>query len=183
MYATRQLKEVKTESLIYAKPISRIREVGEPFSQNGGGKSRPIIGKTLHPIRASKTISEEALRQYLEKKHSPLDLYVSQILSSPYYSTIIAITSAEQSFNRNPTCKATGKPSNNLYGMMKAGGERAGIRCFDTLMEGWDYMNAWFEKVEKTRPTIESLRNYYCASACTHWESTVLKIKKEIESL
>jgi len=141
--------------------------------------------QTTHPIRASKTISEEALRQYLQSKGSPLGDFTGQLLQSPFWSTIIAITAAEQSFSKNPQCwnGNTRQLSNNLYGMMKPGGERAGIRCFDSIMDGWNYMDDWFEKVEPRRPTIESLRGYYCASACLSWEPTVLRIKNELESL
>lgn len=140
------------------------------------------VGPT-HSIRASKTISPENLGQYLTQRHSPLSVFADQITQSPYWSTIIAITAAEQSFSKNPICRATGELSNNLYGMMKAGGERAGIRCFNSLIEGWEYMDSWFAKLEPGRPSIESLRGYYCASVCSNWESTVLKIKAEIEEL
>lgn len=131
------------------------------------------------PIRTSVQVSEEALRQYLMAKNSPLSDYTVYILQSSYWSTIVAITAAEQSFYKQPTTSPY-----NLWGMMKPGGERAGLRKFDSFEQAISYMDNYFAILEtKGRTTIESLRGYYCASACTNWESTVIKVKNEVENL
>lgn len=130
-------------------------------------------------LRANRTITPEALGQYLAAKESPLELHAAQILESPYWSLIVAITAAEQSFNRQPQSSPY-----NLWGMMKFGGSAAGLRWFSSFPEALDYMDGYFRALEdRGRTTVQSLRGYYCASACTTWEPTVLRVMKELEAL
>lgn len=166
--------------------------VSEPRQDNPapvGIQPERKTGLRSTSIRASKQISEEALRQWLETVHSPLAGRTDEILFSPYWSTIIAITNAEESFYKNPICKATGKPSNNLYGMMNSGGTKAGIRCFDSILDGWNYMDQWFATREAKQPNIENYRARYCwagyneSHICPEWEPRILKVKAEVENL
>ena len=72
---------------------------------------------------------------------------------------------------------------------MKSGGTKAGIKCFETLMEGWEYMSNWFAEKEKGHPTIESLNGWYCYNGnfvggkCPNWTERVLKVKLGLENL
>lgn len=153
---------------------------------------QPVTTQSVSSIEANRSITRESIervRSFLARHNSPLAPYTEEILKSKYWSTIIAITKAEQSFSKNPKCwnGTSYQVSNNLYGMMKSGGERAGIRCFASILEGFQYMDGYFERLTTRkydpRTTIESLRGYYCASACTNWEPAVLQVKKELENL
>lgn len=133
--------------------------------------TKTAVSKT--PLIASNTISVTALQSWLEKQNSPLAPYAEQILQSQYWSLIIGICYIEQ-------YHCSKAPGNNYWGMMKSGG---GLMVFKTLPDGIAYMDAYFVKLSRTRSTVESLRGYYCASACTNWEPTVKRIKQELEHL
>lgn len=139
---------------------------------NGSGQS-PSGNSGRHRTRAETQISETALRSYLESKGSPLANYSTQILASPYWSTIIGICTIEQ-------YGCSHAPYNNYWGLMKRGG---GLQHFATLEAGIAAIDAFLAKGEDLHPTIESMRGWYCASACTSWEPTVIKTKLLIESL
>jgi hypothetical protein len=128
-----------------------------------------------HPILASKTIPEEALRQYLESKHSPLAPWAGVLRSSPYWSTIIAICTIEEY-----SCRVDPYDSHNLWGLMSGGH----LIRFGSLDEGIQAINDFLAKAESNgRTTIESFEGWYCASACTNWQSVVINTKAAVESL
>jgi len=54
---------------------------------------------------------------------------------------------------------------------------------YPTMEAGIEAISAFLAKAEAKHPTIESMRGWYCASACTNWEPTVIRIKNEVESL
>lgn len=125
------------------------------------------------PLVASRKIDSNTLAAWLEKQNSPLAQYSDQLLSSDYWSLIIGICYIEQ-------YHCSKAPSNNYWGMMKSGG---GLMKFTNLSEAITYMDNYFVKLSTRKSTVESLRGYYCASACTNWEPTVKRIKAELESL
>lgn len=135
----------------------------------------PVSGTDL---KSPSPIDAEKLKVFLQ--HSPLAAHTEQIVKSDFASLIIGICWIEQH-------KCASAPYNNYWGMMKAGGESAGLRHFASLPEAISYMDAYFTKLYtravNPKQTVQSLRGYYCASACTTWEPTVLKIKNQIESL
>jgi len=134
----------------------------------------PVKKTTTHtPLLASRKIDTTKLRDWLEQQSSPLAPYAEQILTSDYWSLIIGICYIEQ-------YHCSKAPGNNYWGMMKPGG---GLRQFASLPEALSYMDGYFVKLSGKRDSIESLRGYYCASACTNWEPTVKRIKAELESL
>jgi hypothetical protein len=127
-----------------------------------------------HSIRATKTISEDSLRRFLEQKGSPLAPFTRQLLNSLYYSTIIAITNAEESFSINPA------QSNNLYGLMANGR----IIHFSDIPTGLEAINNFLTKAENNgHDTIEKLNCWYVQPCSSNWYNTVLKVKAEVESL
>lgn len=157
--------------------ITQLPEPTPPAKSNGVGKE--VRGNGT-PIRASRTITEDALHRFLEQKGSPLADYSGDLLRSPFYSTIIAISNAEESFSINPY------GSNNLFGLMSGGK----LIRFDSFEQSLDAINHFLDKAENNdRRTVESFRAWYCYEAttadhiCWNWESVVLKTKLEIESL
>lgn len=133
---------------------------------------KPLEG---HSIRANNQVSEEALRQYLESKKSPLVSVVGQLRESPYWSTIIGICTIEEY-----SCSVNPHGTNNLWGLMS----RGSLISYPTLGEGLAAIEVFLAKAEANgRTTIESFRGWYCASACTNWESTVIKTKLKVEGL
>lgn len=129
-----------------------------------------------HSIQATTTISEEALRQYLDTKGaSNLLPFASQILESPYWSTIIGICTIEEY-----SCSVNPYETNNLWGLMSGGH----LIKFSTLGDGITAIDTFLAKAERNgRTTIESFRGWYCASECTNWESTVINTKEKLEAL
>jgi hypothetical protein len=71
---------------------------------------------------------------------------------------------------------------------MKSGG---GLQFYATAEEGIQAIHNFLERAEtiRGRPTIESFRGWYCVNrnyagnVCPNWESTVLRVKSELESL
>lgn len=70
---------------------------------------------------------------------------------------------------------------------MKVGG---GLQFFATAEEGIAAIDAYLARRESQgRTTIESFRGFYCVNrnypgnVCPNWESVVLKVKAEVESL
>lgn len=170
-------------SIVYAqthppKQITINTEYVNPNPQDSGRAIQPKMDVTrvgVHPITATTTISEEALRQYLESKKSPLAPYHKEILQSKYWSSIIAICTIEEY-----SCSVNPYGTNNLWGLM-AGGR---LLRFDSLPAGIAAIDSFLAKAESNgRTTIESFRGWYCASACTTWEPTVIKTKLKLESL
>lgn len=172
------------DPVVYSNPLSPENVIykNNPSSEPVG--TRPTSGTQVaqenyslqaHSIRASKTITEEALRQYLTSKKSPLAENADTLLRSPYWSTIIGICAIEEY-----GCSVNPFGSNNLWGIM----------CGDTicrypdLLAGIDAIDRFLERAEaRGRTTIESFRGWYCASACTTWEPTVIKVKLLVENL
>lgn len=113
-----------------------------------------------------------ALREYLEGAGSPLAPYADQIAKSDFWALLIGICTIEQ-------YGCTKAPNWNYWGMMKPGG---GLRAFETAEEAIGYMDGYFIRLYETRKTVESLRGYYCASECTNWEPTVIKVKALLEA-
>lgn len=156
-------------------PITNIPEPTPPPKSNEVG--REVRGNGT-PIRASKTISEDALREFLESKSSPLSGNVRQIAQSPYWSTIIAISAAEQSFYKQPATSPF-----NMWGRMFP------RCCILKKYSSWEeaiadqdaYMRDYWEARGYT--TIESLNGRYVYPASSSWLNTVLKIKQEVENL
>lgn len=130
--------------------------------------------KYEHSILATNQVSEEALRQYLEAKHSPLSAFAFQLSLSPYVSTIIAICTIEEY-----SCTVNPYGSNNLGGLMSKGK----LIRFDTLADWIQTENDWLAKHEQDHPTIESLNCYYVQPCSSNWLNTVIKTKEEIEAL
>src|SRR3990167_10630835 len=185
-------------SVAYAKslkPYASIEKINvESIQPSPVVRLEPKNQKTsllAHPIRASHIVSPETLRQYLLSKKSPLAEYSLQISNSPFSSTIIAITAAEQSFSKRPVSSP-----NNLYGLVSHGK----LIQFSTLKEGIQAIDSFLRRAdENNKSTIESFRTYktpdgkfhavYCYTdenpehICWNWESTVLKTKAELESL
>jgi hypothetical protein len=122
------------------------------------------------------------LQAYLEsvkskyRTGSPLAEYAEEIAKSEFWALIVAICHPEQ-YN------CTQAPYNNYWGMMMPGG---GLRKFNSIPEAIQFMDAYFVRLYNRdvnpKQTIESLRGYYCASSCTHWEPTVIRIKSLLES-
>lgn len=127
-----------------------------------------------HSTRAEKQISEQTLFLYLSEKHSPLAGFSSQILASPYYSTIIGICTIEQ-------YGCTKAPFNNYWGIMCG----KGYPCkYSDLHAGIEAIDAFLAKAEASgHGTVESLNGYYVQPASSSWLQTVLKIKFELENL
>ncbi len=114
----------------------------------------------------------EALRKYLVGAGSPLAPYADQIAKSEFWALLVGICTIEQ-------YGCTKAPNWNYWGMMKPGG---GLRTFQTAEEAIDYMDGYFIRLYEKRKTVESLRGYYCASECTNWEPTVLRVKTLLET-
>lgn len=105
-----------------------------------------------------------------------------QIISSPYWSTIIAISAAESTY-----CKHIPPDTNfNCWGLTPLKGEkRAGNWAkFDTFQEVMDDLNYRLPYYESLWGPLENWvgPQKYCASECTHWLNTVLEVKKEVEN-
>lgn len=161
---------------IYSNPLSPENVIYRPNIQPDI-RQASVVGNTAnHPIRASKSVSSEALRQYLEAKHSPLVDSAGIIAQSAFSSTIIGICAIEEY-----GCTVNPFGSNNLWGIMCG----SGVLCrYADLPTGIDAINRFLERAEaRGRTTIESFRGWYCASACTTWEPTVIKVKLLVENL
>ncbi|MCL5667353.1 MAG: hypothetical protein M1383_06310 [Patescibacteria group bacterium] len=112
------------------------------------------------------------VREYLEAAGSPLAPYADQIAQSDFWAVLIGICTIEQ-------YGCTKAPDWNYWGMMLPGG---GLRKFESAEEAIAFMDAYFIRLYESRKTVESLRGYYCASACTNWEPTVVRVKRLLES-
>lgn len=157
---------------------------------NGLVKKTPDAERTNHSIRASKTISEEALRQYLEAKHSPLVPWAGSLGESPYWSTIIGICTIEEY-----SCSVNPHETNNLWGIMCSGhlcsypSLAAGITAINDYLANRDAQG--LDTVEKfrTQKIGDKYRAIYCYEAnsadhiCWGWERTVIRVKTELENL
>jgi hypothetical protein len=123
--------------------------------------------KNAHPVSA------EAISQYLAG--SPLQPFAERIAQSPYSATIIGICAIEQYGCQ----KAPYYSPYNFWGLMSKGQ----LIKFASQEEAIDYIHLFLDKAYNNgRTTIESMRGWYCASACTNWEPTVLKIKFQLEN-
>lgn len=140
--------------------------------------SPPIIHSSStergrHNTSAEKQITTEQLSLYLQQRNSPLAPYAVQLLSSPYWSTIIGICTIEQ-YN------CTKAPFNNYWGLMKSGG---GLQHFATIPDGIAAIDAFLTKASAAHPTIESLNCWYVQPCSSAWLTTVIKTKTLIENL
>jgi len=126
-------------------------------------------------LKSNTKADPEKLKAYLVSIGSPLANYSDQIAQSEFWSLLIGICHIEQ----YGCTKAPNTSPYNFWGMMQSGH----IRKFASQEEAIAYMDNYFIQLYPKRPTIESLRGYYCASACTNWEPTVKKIKALVESL
>lgn len=168
---TENLKDDDTNTPIQGDVIIKPNPPSEPTPTPKPKVTVPKKGtdlKNAHPIDAEK------LRVFL--KNSPLASHTEQLVKSDFTALIIGICWIEQ-------YSCTRAPGNNYWGMMKLGGERAGLRVFASLPEAITYMDGYFTRLYPRRSTVESLRQYYCVGPCTNWEPTVLRIKREIEAL
>ena len=171
-YYSEDQNPLSPENVLYSKSIENLPESTSPPQSNGVGEKVRGIGTS---IRASHTISEEALRQYLEAKHSPLESEIQQLLNSPYWSTIIGICTIEEY-----SCSVNPSNSNNLWGLMSNGK----IIRFPTLEAGIQAINDFLAKAEiKGRTTIEKLNCWYVQPCSQTWLKTVLRTKDLLESL
>jgi len=128
---------------------------------------------TGHSTRSEKAVSADSLQQYLQRNNSPLADYAPQIASSSYSSLIIGICAIEQ-YN------CTRAPNYNYWGLMG----KTGLQKFSNMGQGIQAIDSFLTKAENNgRTTVESFRGWYCQSACTNWESTVLKVKAQVEAL
>lgn len=171
----------------YSNPLSPNNVIYKPnietpvgIRPENGNSSRSGISEG-HSTRSGTTISEEAIRLYLESKRSPLAELSSRILESEYWSSIIAICTIEEY-----SCSVNPYGSNNLWGIMCSGR----ICRYDSLAAGIDAIDRFLERAEaKGRTTIESFRSWYCYSdsepghVCRNWESVVLRTKAAVEAL
>lgn len=132
-------------------------------------------------IRATKTISGQALRQYLQSKGSPLLGEEEQLLASPFFSTIIAISAAESTY-----CKHIPNEF-NCWGLTPLKGEKSDGKWakFDSFQEVMDDLNYRLPYYESLWGGLENWvgPKRYCASECSNWLRTVLKVKNEVENL
>lgn len=173
-------KALADDPIHYSDPLSlhNVAYKTNPSSEDtipARTDNKTIQPQSTHPIRASSTISEEALRQYLEAKNSPLLRFADVLNSSPYWSTIIAICTIEEY-----SCSVNPYGSNNLWGLMS----KEHLISYPTLVEGIQAISDFLERAERNgRTTVESFRGWYCASACTTWEPTVIKTKLLLEAL
>lgn len=143
--------------------VARVRVVSSQKVQPSG----------RHSTRAEKQISEEALLLYLQQRNSPLAGFSSQILASPYWSTIIGICTIEQ-------YGCTRAPGNNYWGIM-CGGK---VCTYQTMELGIAAVSSLLDKMyDRGRTTVESLNGHYVVPASSNWLNTVLKTKLELESL
>lgn len=137
--------------------------------------SRVSLALVEHPhsIQAQTTISEEALRQYLAAKGSPLTEYSADLLDSTYWSTIIGICTIEE-------YGCTHYPNNNMGGLMSSGH----LIQFASLA---DWINAedrfLLRAATNGHDTIEKLNCWYVVPCSTNWLKTVITTKQHVESL
>ncbi len=162
--AKRQVKEIKID---YIEPVPEEKVVQVPIKQKEKMSSHSIVSNAL---------TSEQIRTWLEKQTwkgktgSPLAERAEQISESKYASTILAICFIEQNH-------CVSAPGNNYWGL------GPGIR-YDSLEDGIKAIDTFLAKAErKGKTTVESFRGWYCQSACTNWESTVIRTKEKLEQL
>lgn len=138
-------------------------------------KVKVKTAKTTTLVKANTQITPEKLSAWLGD--SPLAPYSELILKSPHWSTIIGICAIEQ-------YKCQRAPNWNYWGMMVVKNGVMSLQKFDTAEQAIAEITRRMELYEQRWGSpIENWRGKYCASACSNWESTVIKIKKEVESL
>jgi hypothetical protein len=136
------------------------------------------IAVTTTSLKAPVKIPVDTLQNYLAG--TPFVPYAAQLLESDYWSTIIGICTIEQY-----SCSRA--PYNNYWGLMKPGG---GLQRFATLSDGIAAIDAYLtRRFNAGRDTLEEFRGYYCVNTaypgnvCPNWESTVKRVKLELENL
>ncbi len=173
--------DIIKDNAIYSIPTS----IPTPQNRGRQSDSRIPAGKDSggeysgrHSTRAERTTSELQLHAYLTSKGSPLAPYASNILESPYWSTIIGISNAEQSFC---TIRPRTSPF-NCWGIMLRGG---GLRKFSSLPEAITCISDLLATYETKygKDTIEELNGFYVQPASATWLQTVVKTKRELEAL
>lgn len=135
-------------------------------------KPAPKSNNLATDLKSDHAPDQAKLTEYLTGIGSPLAPYAAELAQSEYWALLIGICYIEQ-------YQCTRGPNFNLWGMMKVGG---GLRVFSSYPEAIAYMDSYFVRLYPRRSTVQSLRGYYCASACTNWEPTVLRIKALLES-
>jgi hypothetical protein len=136
--------------------------------------ARPAEPSGRHSTRAEKTIPVEKLRAYLEEKGSPLAPYASNILASPYWSTILGICTIEQ-------YGCTKGPNFNLWGIMCGSGRVCAYKSWEESIEAIHSLLTKYEA--RGKDTIEELNGYYVVPASQNWFNVVLKTKQHVEAL
>jgi hypothetical protein len=161
-------------SVVYKPNVESPKPTGH--EDGVSGISGPLGHSTAHhSIRATTAVSLEALRQRLSSWNSPLEDQASLLLRSPYWSTILGICAIEEYH-----CSVLPGGNNwNLWGIGGAGG----LQFYATPEEGIAAINDWLAAHEATYPTIESLNGYYVVPASANWQSVVISVKSELESL
>lgn len=164
---------IKYANILPTPDIQSARVISKP-------KAKTKQVSRLHSTRAEKQISEEALRNLLEARHSPLAPFAGQILASPYWSTIIGICTIEQ-------YGCTKAPNWNFWGIKssgKCGASGKGFARYCTAEEGIQAISNLLARYEsKSKDTLEELNGYYVQPASSNWLNTVIKAKDELERL
>lgn len=171
-------------ALLTAKSAAQTKADENPTINNQPAETThpPVVAKpsTPGPLKSINLKSDHhpdpaTLQAYLEtlsskyRVGSPLAPYAAQIAKSDFWALLIGICYIEQY-----QCTQT-TATWNYWGM------GPGLR-FKSAEEGIDYMDNYFINLYPRKSTIQSLKGYYCASACTTWEPTVIRIKQMLES-
>ncbi|HEY5918585.1 MAG TPA: hypothetical protein VIU13_14310 [Chryseolinea sp.] len=164
------------EIKIFPIITEEIIEIPEPPKPSTIEIKKPVPVSTKGIDLKSAPPDVAKLQNYLTEIKSPLAPHAAELAKSEFWALLIGICHIEQH-------GCTTAPKNNMWGMMNPGGSKAGIRSFADLPEAIAYMDSYFIRLYPRKSTIESLRGYYCASACTTWEPTVKKIKAKLEAL
>lgn len=132
------------------------------------------VAKNKTPLKSPKG-DPEKIKKYLESVKSrgivgsPLAPYSHLIANSDFWAVIIGICTIEQ-YN------CTSAPNFNFWGM--GPGKR-----YASAEESIADIDRFLTKAYNNgRTTVESLRGWYCQSACTNWYPTVIKIKTLLET-
>lgn len=130
-------------------------------------------------------IPEEELRRRLEAVRSPLSPFAAEPLQSPYWSLLIAITAAEQSYSIQPASSPY-----NLWGRMYP--RCCILKKYASFPEAIADMDLYFRDYWEGRRnvhTVEDLNGKYCVNEayagnqCPGWTERVLKAKRQFEAL
>jgi hypothetical protein len=130
-------------------------------------------------------VASASLALYLESKRSPLAPHAEEVLESPYWSLLIAITYVEQSFYKQPTSSPF-----NLWGRMFP--RCCILKKYESFPVAIADMTLYFSEFWEGRRDVhhvENLNGSYCyngnypGNRCPGWTEGVLKVINEVESL